>query len=94
MTYGRLSLIWPSRFSICEPTPTSYALGSSAGRFVDVDLEKLADAATGMVRNGPIGAFLGGNQEQDGPAEDQVTFTVGVIALGARDGQGRRRCYR
>ena len=46
--------------------------------------EKLAGAATGMVRNGPIGAFLGGNQEQDGPAEDQVAFTVGVIALGAK----------
>jgi len=46
--------------------------------------EKLAGAATGMLRNGPIGAFLGGNQEQDGPAEDQVAFTVGVIALGAK----------
>ena len=46
--------------------------------------EKLAGAATGMVRNGPIGAFLGGNREQDGPAEDQVAFTVGVIALGAK----------
>ena len=29
--------------------------------------EKLAGAATGMVRSGPIGAFLGGSQEQDGP---------------------------
>ena len=46
--------------------------------------EKLAGTATGMLRNGPIGAFLGGNQEQDGPAEDQVAFTVGVIALGAK----------
>jgi DnaJ like chaperone protein len=46
--------------------------------------EKLAGAATGMVRSGPIGAFLGGSQEQDGPAEDQVAFTVGVIALGAK----------
>ena len=46
--------------------------------------EKLAGAATGMVRSGPIGAFLGGSQEQDGPAEDQVAFTVGVIVLGAK----------
>jgi DnaJ like chaperone protein len=42
---------------------------------------------------GPIGALLGGvaghyvidrDQEQDGPAENQVAFTVGVIALGAK----------
>ena len=46
--------------------------------------EKLAGAATGMVRSGPIGAFLGHSQGQDGPAEDQVAFTVGVIALGAK----------
>ena len=77
--------IWPSRFSICEPTPTSYALSSSALGDSSMSIwEKLAGAATGMVRNGPIGAFLGGNQEQDGPAEDQVAFTVGVIVLGAK----------
>jgi DnaJ like chaperone protein len=46
--------------------------------------EKLAGAATGILRNGPVGAFLGGNQEQDGQAEDQVAFTVGVIVLGAK----------
>ena len=46
--------------------------------------EKLADAATGMVSGGPIGAFLGGSREQDGSAEDQVAFTVGVITLGAK----------
>ena len=46
--------------------------------------EKLADAATGMLRSGRIGAFLGGSQEQDGQAEDQVAFTVGVIVLGAK----------
>src|SRR5262245_13330437 len=46
--------------------------------------EKLAGVATGMVRSGPIGAFLDGNQEQDGAAEDQVAFTVGVIALAAK----------
>ena len=46
--------------------------------------EKLAGAATGMLRNGTIGGFLGGNQERDGQAEDQVAFTVGVIALGAK----------
>jgi len=45
--------------------------------------EKLA-AATGMLKTGPIGAFLGGNREHDGPAGDQVAFTVGVIALGAK----------
>jgi DnaJ like chaperone protein len=46
--------------------------------------ERLAGVATGMVRGGPIGAFLPGKQGQDGPAEDQVAFTVGVIALGAK----------
>jgi DnaJ like chaperone protein len=46
--------------------------------------EKLAGATTGILKNGPIGAFLRGNQEQDAPAEDQVAFTVGVIALGAK----------
>src|SRR5262245_11394273 len=46
--------------------------------------EKLAGVPAGMVRSGPIGEFLGGNHEQDGPAEDQVAFTVGVIVLGAK----------
>ena len=46
--------------------------------------EKLAGVAAGMVRGGPIGAFLSDHHEQDGPAEDQVAFTVGVIALGAK----------
>src|SRR6476469_3007488 len=77
--------IRPSRFSICEPTPTSYALSSLALGDSSMSIwEKLAGAATGMVRSGPIGAFLRGNQEQDGQAEDQVTFTVGVIVLGAK----------
>ena len=54
---------------------------------------KLAGAAAGLAVGGPIGALLGGvaghyvidrDQQQDGPAENQVAFTVGVIALGAK----------
>src|SRR6516225_4636871 len=54
---------------------------------------KLAGAAAGLAMGGPIGALLGGvaghyvidrDKEQDGPAENQVAFTVGVIALGAK----------
>src|SRR5215471_16574765 len=54
---------------------------------------KLAGAATGLAVGGPIGALLGGvaghyaidrDQEQDGPAGNQIAFTVGVIALGAK----------
>jgi DnaJ like chaperone protein len=54
---------------------------------------KLAGAAAGLAIGGPIGALLGGvaghyvidrDQEQDGAAENQVAFTVGVIALGAK----------
>lgn len=54
---------------------------------------KLAGAAAGLAIGGPIGALVGGvaghyvidrDQEQDGPAENQVAFTVGVIALGAK----------
>jgi len=54
---------------------------------------KLAGAAAGLAIGGPMGALLGGvaghyvidrDQEQDGPAENQVAFTVGVIALGAK----------
>ena len=39
---------------------------------------KLADAAAGLVRGGPIGP------EVDGSAENEVAFTLGVIALGAK----------
>jgi DnaJ like chaperone protein len=55
--------------------------------------EKLAAATADLSIGGQIGALIGGgsghyvkdrNQEQDGPAENQVTFTVGVIALGAK----------
>ena len=54
---------------------------------------KLAGAATGLAVGGPIGALLGGvaghyaidrDQELDGPAGNQIAFTVGVIALGAK----------
>jgi DnaJ like chaperone protein len=54
---------------------------------------KLAGAAAGLAVGGPIGALLGGvaghyvidrDQEEDAPAEGQVAFTVGVIALGAK----------
>jgi DnaJ like chaperone protein len=44
--------------------------------------EKLAGAATELVRGGPMGALLGG--DHDGQAENQVAFTVGVIVLGAK----------
>ncbi len=54
---------------------------------------KLAGAAAGLAVGGPIGALVGGvaghyvidrDQEQEGGGEDQVAFTVGVIALGAK----------
>jgi DnaJ like chaperone protein len=54
---------------------------------------KLAGAAAGLAIGGPIGALVGGvaghyaidrDGEQDGQAENQVAFTVGVIALGAK----------
>jgi DnaJ like chaperone protein len=54
---------------------------------------KLAGAAAGLAVGGPIGALLGGvaghyvidrDKEEEGPAENQVAFTVGVIALGAK----------
>ena len=40
--------------------------------------QKLAGAAAGLLRGEPIG------REKDGPAENEVAFTVGVIALGAK----------
>ena len=40
---------------------------------------KLAGAAAELAKGGPIGALLGG-----GLAENQMAFTVGVIALGAK----------
>jgi DnaJ like chaperone protein len=54
---------------------------------------KLAGAAAGLAVGGPIGALLGGmaghyvidrDKEEEGQAENQVAFTVGVIALGAK----------
>ena len=39
---------------------------------------KLAGAAAGLLRGEPIG------REKDGPAGNEVAFTVGVIALGAK----------
>jgi DnaJ like chaperone protein len=54
---------------------------------------KLAGATAGLAAGGPIGALLGGfaghyfidrDEEEDIPAENQVAFTVGVIALGAK----------
>ena len=56
---------------------------------------KLAGAAAGLAVGGPIGALVGGvaghyvidrDQEgdSDGKGQDQVAFTVGVIALGAK----------
>ncbi|MEG6509106.1 TerB family tellurite resistance protein [Methyloligella sp. 2.7D] len=53
---------------------------------------KIAGAAAGLAIGGPIGALLGGvaghfaidREDHDTPAESQVAFTVGVIALGAK----------
>jgi DnaJ like chaperone protein len=53
---------------------------------------KLAGAATGLAVGGPIGALLGGvaghyvidRDDADAPAANQLAFTVGVIALGAK----------
>ncbi len=54
---------------------------------------KLAGAAAGLAIGGPIGALLGGfaghyvidrDKGDDGSGENQVAFTVGVIALGAK----------
>ena len=54
---------------------------------------KLAGAAAGLAVGGPIGALLGGvaghyvidrGSAGGGAAENQVAFTVGVIALGAK----------
>ena len=54
---------------------------------------KLAGATAGLAAGGPIGALLGGfaghflidcDEEEDIPVQNQVAFTVGVIALGAK----------
>jgi DnaJ like chaperone protein len=52
---------------------------------------KLAGAAAGLAVGGPIGALAGGlaghfivDRDSDAPAEKQVAFTIGVIALGAK----------
>jgi DnaJ like chaperone protein len=54
---------------------------------------KLAGAAAGLAVGGPIGALVGGvaghyaidrDEEKGGSGENQVAFTVGVIALGAK----------
>lgn len=54
---------------------------------------KLAGAAAGLAVGGPIGALLGGfaghyvidrDKGGEGTGENQVAFTVGVIALGAK----------
>jgi DnaJ like chaperone protein len=54
---------------------------------------KLAGAAAGLAVGGPIGALVGGvaghyvidkDKDEEAPAENQVAFTVGVIALGAK----------
>ena len=54
---------------------------------------KLAGATAGLAAGGPIGALLGGfaghyfidrDEEEDMPAENQVAFTVAVVALGAK----------
>ena len=53
---------------------------------------KLAGAASGLAVGGPIGALVGGvaghyvidREGENAPAENQLAFTVGVIALGAK----------
>ena len=58
-----------------------------------VGLGQACRCCRGACDRGPIGALLGGvaghyvidrDKEEDGPAENQVAFTVGVIALGAK----------
>lgn len=62
---------------------------------------KLAGAAAGLAIGGPLGALVGGvaghlivDRETNEPADKQVAFTIGVIALGAKmaksDGQVTR----
>jgi DnaJ like chaperone protein len=53
--------------------------------------DKLAAATAELAVGGPIGALLGGvaghhakDQNQNGHAKNEVPFTVGVIALGAK----------
>jgi DnaJ like chaperone protein len=54
---------------------------------------KLACATAGLAAGGPIGALVGGfaghyfidrDKEEDGRVENQVAFTVAVVALGAK----------
>jgi DnaJ like chaperone protein len=45
--------------------------------------EKLAGATAELLRSGPVGTVLGGVSGQEG-GKDQVAFTFGVIALGAK----------
>lgn len=52
---------------------------------------KLAGAAAGLAVGGPLGALAGGlaghfivDRDSDAPADRQVAFTIGVIALGAK----------
>ena len=53
---------------------------------------KLACATAGLAAGGPIGALVGGfaghyfidREEGDGRVENQVAFTVAVVALGAK----------
>jgi DnaJ like chaperone protein len=62
---------------------------------------KLAGAAAGLAVGGPLGALVGGvaghlivDRDTSEPADKQVAFTIGVIALGAKmaksDGQVTR----
>ena len=56
MSYGRLSFNQAiTHSSMRANTNLLCSKQLSFGGFVDVDLEKLAGAATGMVRGGPIG---------------------------------------
>jgi len=45
--------------------------------------ERLAGATAELLRSGPIGAVLGGVNSQEA-GKDQLVFTFGVIALGAK----------
>src|SRR4029077_15734313 len=63
----------------CFYNPTQFALRSSAMSI----WEKLAGATAELLRSGPMGAVLGGVNGQEA-GKDQLVFTVGVIALGAK----------
>ena len=76
-------------------------MGSDPGQIVMSIWGKLTGAAAGLAVGGPIGALIGGvaghlaidhGIGSHSNHDKQVAFTVGVIALGRENGEGRWRC--